>query len=202
MRRALLAVTGLAAGTTLLVVLKGAPETTPVAGLAAPERPPVVPAPSGPAPGPTPTGGTGSSRPSPTATPAADERSTPAPTRSARTPTARATTAVPAPKRTTATPKAATRRTVTGPVVGNEYGNVQVQVVVSGTRIVDVKALELPEETAESDRRSASVNSRYSGPDGQAVQRQSASLDTVSGATATSDAYRQSLQAAIDAARG
>ncbi|WDZ84555.1 FMN-binding protein [Micromonospora cathayae] len=197
MRRALLAVTGLAAGTTLLVVLKGAPETTPVAGLAAPERPPVVPAPSGSAPVPRPT----ATAPRATATGSDDDASArPTPSRSTRTPAARTTTTAPAPRRSTAPPSTG-RRTVTGPVVGNEYGNVQVQITLVGTRIVDVKALELPEETAESDRRSSSVNKRYSGPDGEVVQRQDADLDTVSGATATSDAYQQSLQAAIDAAR-
>ncbi|WP_433612660.1 FMN-binding protein [Dactylosporangium sp. CA-139114] len=36
----------------------------------------------------------------------------------------------------------------------------------------------------------------------QALQRQSADLDTVSGATYGSDGYRRSLQSAIDAARG
>lgn len=77
----------------------------------------------------------------------------------------------------------------------------QVQIVVSGTRIVDAVALELPQETAQSDRRSEQVDGRYSGPSGQVVQRQSAEVDTVSGATATSESYRRSLQAAIDRAR-
>ncbi|RGC67860.1 FMN-binding domain protein [Micromonospora sp. MW-13] len=62
-------------------------------------------------------------------------------------------------------------------------------------------ALELPQETAQSDRRSDEVDGRYSGTAGQAVRKQSADLDTVSGATATSTAYRQSLQAALDRAR-
>ena len=35
----------------------------------------------------------------------------------------------------------------------------------------------------------------------QALERQSADLDTVSGATYTSDGYRRSLQSALDAAR-
>lgn len=200
MRRAILAVTGLAASTTLLVVLKGAPETTRVAEVAPADRPPVVPAPAGGTPTPRPTG-----MPATTATATgsaqADEPSAPRPSRTTRAPKARTTTTAPAPKRTTTPPKP-TNRTVTGPVVGNEYGDVQVQITLNGDRIVRATALELPEETAESDRRSSSVNSRYSGPDGEVVQRQSAQLDTVSGATATSDSYRQSLQAAIDAARG
>ncbi|MCM0679215.1 FMN-binding protein [Micromonospora phytophila] len=89
---------------------------------------------------------------------------------------------------------------MTGPVVENEYGNVQVQITLSGSRIVNAVALELPEETAQSDQRSEDVDGRYSGTSGQVVQRQSADLDTVSGATATSNSYRQSLQAAIDRA--
>ncbi|MFE0593384.1 FMN-binding protein [Micromonospora echinospora] len=197
MRRAFLAVTGLAAGTTLLVVLKGAPETTRVAETAAPERPPVVPAPTAPPVGSAPASPdrTGAPR----STGRSEEPSTPATTRPPRSAGDRTTAATPTPRRTTAPPSG--RRTVTGPVVGNEYGNVQVRITLSGDRIVDVVALELPEETAESDRRSSSVDNRYSGTDGEVVRRQDADLDTVSGATATSDAYRQSLQAAIDAAR-
>ncbi|SCL17597.1 FMN-binding domain-containing protein [Micromonospora pallida] len=195
MRRAFLAVTGLAAGTTLLVVLKAAPETTRVAEVATPERPPVVPAPAGP----TPTGSAPAAPERTSAPPTTTEPSTPATTRAPRNAGGRTTSATPTPRRTTAPPS--TRRTVTGPVVGNEYGNVQVRIVLVGDRIVDVVALELPEETAESDRRSSSVDNRYSGTDGEVVRRQDADLDTVSGATATSDAYQQSLQAAIDAAR-
>ncbi|MBB5825057.1 FMN-binding protein [Micromonospora carbonacea] len=191
MRRALLAITGLAAGTTALVVLKGSPGV----GQAAHE-PPAVAAPSG---GATPPAGTATLGAKPRA-----RATTPAATRtpSARATTARPTTARPtsAPRATTAAPRATTRR-VTGPVVENEYGNVQVQIVVSGTRIVDAVALELPQETAQSDRRSEQVDGRYSGPSGQVVQRQSAEVDTVSGATATSESYRRSLQAAIDRAR-
>ncbi|WP_240742183.1 FMN-binding protein [Micromonospora zingiberis] len=86
--------------------------------------------------------------------------------------------------------------------MSNEFGNVQVQITVSGSRIVDAVAVELPEKTAQSARRSEDVNSRYSGTSGMVVARQGADLDTVSGATATSGSYRQSLQAAIDRARG
>ncbi|MEU6074789.1 FMN-binding protein [Micromonospora sp. NPDC047074] len=195
MRRALLAITGLAAGTTAMVVLKGSPGTNQVAQDLPAARPPVVPAPAGP----TPAGGDVSAAPAPSGTTAA-----PRPSRTAtRAPTARprATGRAPsAPRTTTKPPPAPTTRTVTGPVVENEYGNVQVQVTFSGTRIVDVVALELPEETAQSDQRSEQVDGRYSGSSGLVVQRQSADVDTVSGATATSTSYRQSLQAAIDRA--
>ncbi|MER6754145.1 FMN-binding protein [Micromonospora echinofusca] len=195
MRRALLAITGLAAGTTAMVVLKGSPGTSPVAQDLSAAPPPVVPAPAGP----TPTDGQVSAAPSPSRTGAS-----PRPGRTATRPPASrpsATTRAPsAPRTTTKPPPAPTTRTVTGPVVENEYGNVQVQITLRGTRIVDVVALELPEETAQSDQRSEQVDGRYSGTSGLVVQRQSADVDTVSGATATSTSYRQSLQAAIDRA--
>ncbi|MEU7999486.1 FMN-binding protein [Micromonospora sp. NPDC049060] len=196
MRRALLAITGLAAGTTAMVVLKGSPGTSPVAQDLPAAPPPVTPAPAGP----TPDGGEVSAPPSPARTSAS-----PRPGRTAtRAPASRpsATSRAPsAPRTTTKPPPAPTTRTVTGPVVENEYGNVQVQITLSGTRIVDVVALELPEETAQSDQRSEQVDGRYSGSSGLVVQRQSADVDTVSGATATSTSYKQSLQAAIDRAR-
>ncbi|SCL67607.1 FMN-binding protein [Micromonospora peucetia] len=195
MRRALLAITGLAAGTTAMVVLKGSPGAAPVAQDLPAERPTVVPAPAGP----TPSGGDTAGTPQP-----ADSTASPRPGRTAtRASTSRpsATTRAPsAPRTTTKPPPAPTTRTVTGPVVENEYGNVQVQITLSGTRIVDVVALELPEETAQSDQRSEQVDGRYSGSSGLVVQRQSADVDTVSGATATSTSYKRSLQAAIDRA--
>ncbi|MFG1777113.1 FMN-binding protein [Micromonospora sp. NPDC049048] len=194
MRRALLAITGLAAGTTAMVVLKGSPGTSPVARDLPAAPPPVAPAPAGP----TPTDGAVSAAPSPAGTSAS-----PRPGRTAARPPASrpdATTRAPSAPRTTTRPAAPTTRTVTGPVVENEYGNVQVQITLSGTRIVDVVALELPEKTAQSDQRSEQVDGRYSGTSGLVVQRQSADVDTVSGATATSTSYKQSLQAAIDRA--
>ncbi|SCL68578.1 Uncharacterized protein, contains FMN-binding domain [Micromonospora citrea] len=195
MRRALLAITGLAASTTVLVVLKGSPGATGVAQDLPAERPPVVPAPAGP----TPTGGDASAAPSPSGSTASPRPGRTA-TRASSVRPGATTRAPSAPRTSSKPPPAPTTRTVTGPVVENEYGNVQVQITLSGTRIVDVVALELPEETAQSDQRSEQVDGRYSGSSGLVVQRQSADVDTVSGATATSDAYKQSLQAAIDRA--
>ncbi|MGC4804255.1 FMN-binding protein [Micromonospora sp. DT233] len=197
MRRALLAITGLAAGTTALVVLKGSPQATQVAQELPAVRPSVA------ASGPTPQRSAGGPTPSRSA---AKTSATPKPKASAgRTPGARTTTApkrpTSAPRPTTAAPPKSTTRTVTGPVVTNEYGNVQVQIVLTGDRIVRAVALELPQKFAQSQRRNEEVDGRYSGTSGQVVQRQSADLDTVSGATSTSGSYRQSLQAAIDKAR-
>ncbi|MFE7870724.1 FMN-binding protein [Micromonospora humida] len=196
MRRALLAITGLAAGTTALVVLKGAPQDRQVA-VDLPAGVPVgTPDRTGPAtPGATPQRTTATPRP--TGRPDSTAGRTPAARRT--TPGGDAgTRRTPAAGRTTA-PKPTTR-TVTGPVVSTEFGNVQVRITVAGTRIVDAVALELP-QGGQSDLRSDRVDAAYSGTSGDVVRQQGANLDTVSQATATSDGYRRSLQAALDQAR-
>ncbi|MFG2167650.1 FMN-binding protein [Micromonospora chersina] len=194
MRRALLAITGLAASTTALVVLKGTPGTSQ----AAQDRPvaeaPVVPGGSA-APDATPGGVTPSARPGATVKPSAKAGASRTP--SARTSsTTRATTA--APRTTTSAPKVTTR-TVTGPVVSYRYGSLQVRITLSGSRIVDATGLGMPLD-GQSGLRSDDVQARYSGSSGEVVAKQSANLSTVSGATYTSTAYKQSLQAALDKA--
>jgi uncharacterized protein with FMN-binding domain len=107
------------------------------------------------------------------------------------------TTATATPAPTTAAAGGSTASTkVDGPVVDTRYGPVQVEVVVANGKISDVVALQLP-----TGRRSGQI-SQYSAPilHDEAVQAQSANIDFVSGATYTSDAYTQSLQAAIDQA--
>jgi len=85
-----------------------------------------------------------------------------------------------------------------GPVESNNYGDVQVQIVVRGGQLVDVQALQLP-----SDRRRSQEISSYAEPylRQEALQARSANIDIVSGATYTSVSYAQSLQAALDQAR-
>ncbi|GAA4567788.1 hypothetical protein GCM10023176_20800 [Micromonospora coerulea] len=188
MRRALLAITGLAASTTALVVLKGSPGTSQVAQDLPADQASVVPGASG-----------GPAAPGATPDPAAPSRSTrpsrtPAPTKS--TATARATAA---PRTTTSAPKSSTTRTVTGPTVTYKYGSLQVRITLSGSRIVDATALGMP-VGGQSGLRADDVQARYSGTSGEVVAKQSANLNTVSGATYTSTAYKQSLQAAIDRA--
>ena len=86
--------------------------------------------------------------------------------------------------------------TIDGPVVDTRYGPVQVEIVVSGGQLQDVVALQLP-----TGRRSGQI-SNAAAPilREEALQAKSATIDTVSGATYTSDAYAQSLQAALDQA--
>jgi len=85
--------------------------------------------------------------------------------------------------------------TVDGPVVNTRYGPVQVEVVLQGGHITSVKALEYPTEA----RRSQSI-SQQALPllREEVLSAQSANIDTISGATYTSDGYAQSLQAALD----
>ncbi|WP_405430371.1 FMN-binding protein [Micromonospora sp. NBC_00617] len=194
MRRALFAITGLAASTTALVVLKGSPGTTQVAQNL-PTAQPVNPTPQDVGPSADPA--VGPPKPSVTAGPPS---SSPKPTRTAARPSGTGTTAKAptAPRTTTKAPQSTTRR-VTGPGVDNEYGYVQVQIVVSGNRIIDATTLSLP-SGGESDIHSGDVRNRYNGTGGEVVQKQSANLNTVSGATATSNAYKQSLRAAIEQA--
>jgi uncharacterized protein with FMN-binding domain len=95
-----------------------------------------------------------------------------------------------------ATPPA--EQKVDGPVEDTRYGPVQVEVTIRGGKLVDVTALQLP-----SDRRRSEEISTEAAPilRQEALAAQGVSIDTVSGATYTSDGYAASLQAALDAAR-
>jgi uncharacterized protein with FMN-binding domain len=89
--------------------------------------------------------------------------------------------------------------TFTGGAADTRYGPVQVQITVSGGKITDAQAVEYPQESGRDVRiNSAAVPELNQ----EALQAQSAQIDTVSGATYTSEGYQQSLQSAIDAAHG
>jgi hypothetical protein len=87
--------------------------------------------------------------------------------------------------------------TVNGTTAHTRYGPVQVQVQVTGGRITDVTTLQRPS----GDRRNEQISS-YALPQlrTETLNAQSAQIDTVSGATYTSNGYIESLQAALDAA--
>ena len=103
----------------------------------------------------------------------------------------------PGPGSTTTPAGGSGQRTVTGDVFRNHYGPVQVAVVLDGNQIVDVQALEMPTDRA----RSADISSQAAPLlDQEAIQAQSAQIDTISGATYTSGSYAQSLQSALDKA--
>jgi uncharacterized protein with FMN-binding domain len=85
----------------------------------------------------------------------------------------------------------------TGDVVDTRFGPVQVQISVANGKITAVDAVQYPDGDGHSQR----INS-YAVPtlNSEALAAQSAQIDSVSGATYTSDAYVQSLQSALDAA--
>jgi uncharacterized protein with FMN-binding domain len=88
--------------------------------------------------------------------------------------------------------------TVQGPVISTRYGDVQVQVTISGGAITDVTALQLPSRDGRS-QRIASIAEPILRQ--EALTAQSARIDLLSGATYTSDGYARSLQSALDSAR-
>jgi uncharacterized protein with FMN-binding domain len=172
-RRAVLAVAGLAAGTSMLVVAKGGAGGAPATVAAANADPTASPNASAP--------------PRPGAAPSAPPSRKPAASTKTTKPKAGRTTAkAPAP------PKS---NKVVGPRVENPYGAVQVVIEVSGSRIADVRTLEMPDLEARSDQLSALVETRLGE---EALREQGADLDTVSGATETSESYRESLRVAIE----
>ena len=97
----------------------------------------------------------------------------------------------------TGAPKNSGSTVVNGSVEQTRWGPVQVQVTISGGRITDVIALRVPNGNF----RDEEINS-YAVPQlrQEVLAAQSARIDTVSGATVTSDGYIGSLQAALDAA--
>jgi uncharacterized protein with FMN-binding domain len=87
--------------------------------------------------------------------------------------------------------------TFTGDAVNTRFGPVQVQITVSDGKITSAQAVQVPHETSRDVRiNSAAVPVLIQ----ETLQAQNAQIDTVSGATYTSDGYAQSLQSAIDAA--
>lgn len=111
-----------------------------------------------------------------------------------------APTAPPTPgkSKTTAAAPTSTTRTVNGQTVDTGYGPMQVQITLTGHRIVQVKPLHWPSDAS----RSYAISS-YAIPIlmKETLAAQSAQIDSVSGASYTSQGYIQSLQSALDAAR-
>jgi uncharacterized protein with FMN-binding domain len=87
----------------------------------------------------------------------------------------------------------------TGQDFPNQFGDTQVKVTISGGRITDIQAVQLP-----FDRQRSAEISQYAAPrlHDEVLQAQSAQIDSLSGATYTSDAYAQSVQSALDQAHG
>lgn len=88
-------------------------------------------------------------------------------------------------------------KTYAGSVAQTRWGPVQVGITVSGGKVTDVTVPVYPTDN----HRDQEING-YALPvlRQEALAAQSADIDAVSGATVTSDGYKRSLQAALDAA--
>jgi uncharacterized protein with FMN-binding domain len=98
-----------------------------------------------------------------------------------------------APAGTKAPPAKGGTRTITGDTAGTPYGAVTVTIVLTGDKITDITAV-LP-TAGESAERAAKAGPKLRQ---QALAKQSADIDSVSGATYTSEGYKESLQSALD----
>lgn len=87
--------------------------------------------------------------------------------------------------------------TYDGAVINTRYGTVQVQAVISGGAIADVIAVKL----TDADRRSVAISAQVAPMvHDEVLAAQSAHVSNISGGTYTTQAYLQSLQAALDSA--
>lgn len=86
-------------------------------------------------------------------------------------------------------------RSATGAAVSTQYGNAQVRVTLKGGRITTIQALRLQGNDPRSVEISSSAEPILQQ---EALTKQSAGVDAVSGATYTSASYEQSLQSALD----
>jgi uncharacterized protein with FMN-binding domain len=106
---------------------------------------------------------------------------------------AAAPTAVPVATRSAAP----AQRTIVGDTAVNQYGAVQVELLITGTHIDEVRVLQAPQSTA----RDRSINAgALPQLRQQVLSAQSADIDGVSGATYTSQSYALSVQSALDKA--
>ena len=132
---------------------------------------------------PTPTPSSSSATPSPASAGSTASPSTPAPT--------------PVP---TATPQKGQYKdgSYTGSVQDAYYGNIQVKAVISGGRITDVIFLQFPNDNGTSQYINSQADPMLKQ---EAIQVQSAQVDIISGASASSQAFQASLADALSQAK-
>jgi uncharacterized protein with FMN-binding domain len=117
-------------------------------------------------------------------TPTTEAVSTPTPTATSSSPSSSSSGS-------SSTPSTSSKKVVQGTAINTSKGTVQVQVTFEGDKISAVSMLQQPNHP----QTTAAVPVLIE----ETLKAQSSKIDTVSGATITSDAYVQSLQAAIDA---
>ncbi|GAB2705249.1 FMN-binding protein [Kitasatospora kifunensis] len=91
----------------------------------------------------------------------------------------------------------AATKTVTGNAIDTRYGPVQVRITLTGGKLSKVDVLQYPSDT----NRDEEINT-YALPqlNQEAIAAGNAQIDSVSGATYTSEGYTRSLQSALDQA--
>ena len=214
MRRVLLTLSGLAAVATLLVSLKSAPGASRLPGQVAADNAAIAARAASRTPSARPSGGPSvgpSGAAGPSGAPAAGPSGAPAATKAPGAtagpgPTARGGPPTAPPKAPTTTARPATVPCTTAPntpagpyaIIGDaavtEFGFVTVGILVANGRITDVIAQEMPGD----EPRSVAISTKAAPTLCQRVlTAQSATVDAVSGATWTSDAYKQSLRSAM-----
>jgi uncharacterized protein with FMN-binding domain len=195
MRRAVLTLGGTIAGLAALLSFKTHPVSsgTSAVGTAGTSMP-VAGGPGSPAAD----GGPGSAA---AAAPAAAAPSTaPAAPSAAAAPTANGVTAPASPAgKPSGTAGSTATRTVTGAVANTQYGPMQVQVTLVGQRITKVAVVQQTNVGAMSEQIDSTAIPKLTS---ETLTAQSARIDAVSGASYTSAGYIQSLQSALDKARG
>ncbi|HET9172335.1 MAG TPA: FMN-binding protein [Actinospica sp.] len=87
--------------------------------------------------------------------------------------------------------------TFTGTAESTQYGDVQVQAVISGGKLTNVIVLQVPDRGGYENQ---IVQIALPELKSEALSAQSANIDVISGATYTSQGYAQSLQSALDQA--
>ncbi|GAA2607741.1 FMN-binding protein [Paractinoplanes durhamensis] len=117
--------------------------------------------------------------------------------RQATTPTPTGTSPSPGSSTSSTSSSSSAAKTYTGSVVSTRWGDVQVAITVVDGKITDVAVPIYPSENGKDQEINA-----YALPilRQETLAAQSANIDTVSGATVTSNGYLGSLQAALDAA--
>ncbi|MEU1274489.1 FMN-binding protein [Streptomyces sp. NPDC005799] len=84
--------------------------------------------------------------------------------------------------------------TIDGNVAQTQYGNVQVRLTVANGKITKAEAIQAPKGGTSDQKTALSIPKLTQ----ETVTAQSAQIDAVSGATYTSNGYKQSLQSALD----
>lgn len=187
MRRAVLTLGGTVAGIAALVAVKYQPAASTVAsaGTIAPPTAGAMLAQG------TPSTPSGAGRAAGTGTKAPSGRAEPRPTGK---PSA---TATPKASGTGGTGQSTATRMIAGAVESTQYGPMQVQATLAGTRITNITVLQETNVGGMSSQIDAMAIPKLTA---EALAAQSAKIDAVSGASYTSAGYIQSLQSALDKA--